>query len=54
LRWLILVMVGVSWHPKPTTTAELIYKARQKSVSNVCNKPRKSKAVKELCAKWEK
>jgi hypothetical protein len=47
-------MVGVSWHPKPTTTAELMYKAKQKSISKVCDKPRKTKAVKELCRKWEK
>jgi len=54
LRWLILVMVGVSWHPKPATTAELINKAKQKSISKVCDKPRKTKAVKELCKQWEK
>jgi hypothetical protein len=46
-------MVGVSWQPKPITTAELIYKAKQKSVSKVCAKPRKTKTVKELCKKWQ-
>jgi hypothetical protein len=29
-------------------------KARQKSVSNLCQKPRKTKTVRELCSKWEK
>ena len=54
MRWLILLAMSVSWSPKPPTTAELIYKAKQKSVSKVCDKPRKTKAVKELCRKWEK
>jgi len=54
LHWLILLSMAVSWHPQPPTVAELMYKAKQKSVSKVCNKPRKTKAVKELCKRWEK
>jgi hypothetical protein len=54
LRWLILLMVGVSWQPKPTTTADLIYKAKMQSVSKVCDKPRKSETVKEICKRWER
>ena len=38
--------------PKDMTASELIKVARQKSVSNVCDKKRKTKKVKELCEKW--
>lgn len=38
---------------KPLTPAQLQAKAKQKSISNVCKGKRKSKAVKELCRKWE-
>jgi hypothetical protein len=47
-------MVGVSWHPKPPTVADLIYKAKMQSVSKVCDKPRKSETVKEICKRWER
>ena len=54
-RIILLVSMAVCLTPpKPPTTAELMYKAKQKSVSKVCDKPRKTKAVKELCKKWEK
>ena len=39
---------------KPLTTAQLQAKAKQKSISNVCNGKRKSKTVKELCERWER
>ena len=60
-RLILSAVLGIiGWHglypdvPKPLTSAELREKAKQKSISNVCKKPRKSKAVKELCSKWEK
>lgn len=40
--------------PKSPTTANLIYKAKMQSVSNVCDKPRKSKNIKEICRRWER
>ena len=40
--------------PKPLTAAQLQVKGKYKSVSNVCKGKRKSKAVKELCERWEK
>ena len=40
--------------PEPLTSQQLRQVAKQKSVSKVCDKPRKTKAVKELCRKWEK
>jgi hypothetical protein len=56
ISWIgLFVAMAVCLTPyKPPTTAELIYKAKQKSVSKVCDKPRKTKAIKELCRKWEK
>jgi hypothetical protein len=39
---------------EPLTSSQLRQVAKQKSVSKVCDKPRKTKAVKELCRKWEK
>lgn len=39
--------------PTPLTAQEIRDKGRTKSVSNVCNKKRKSKTVKELCERWE-
>ena len=39
--------------PAPLTTAQLQVKAKQKSISNVCNGKRKTKTVKELCKRWE-
>jgi len=39
--------------PKPLTSAQLQMKAKQKSISNVCNGKRKTKTVKELCKRWE-
>jgi len=60
-RLILAVMMGMTgWNnlhpepPKPPTSAELRYKAKQKSVSNLCQKPRKTKTVRELCSKWEK
>jgi hypothetical protein len=38
--------------PVPLTGARLQAHSKQKSVSNLCQKKKKSKAVKELCKKW--
>jgi len=60
-RLVLVAVIGVTgWNglylalPKPLTSIQLREKAKHKSISKVCDKPRKSKAVKELCAKWEK
>lgn len=38
--------------PKPLTPAQLQVKAKQKSISNVCDKKSKSKEVQKLCKRW--
>ena len=40
--------------PKPLTSQQLREKGRQKQISNLCAKKKKSKKVKELCDQWEK
>lgn len=40
--------------PLPPTPLSLQQKARNKSVSAVCNKKKKTKTVKQLCERWEK
>ena len=37
----------------PLTPAQLQVKAKYKSVSNICQKKKKSKTVKEMCKRWE-
>jgi len=55
---LALILSVTGWYgllpPEPLTSSQLRQLAKQKSVSKVCDKPRKTKAVKELCKKWEK
>ena len=55
---LALILSVTGWYgllpPEPLTSSQLQQLAKQKSVSKVCDKPRKTKAVKELCRKWEK
>jgi hypothetical protein len=60
-RLILSVVLGTAgWHglnpesPQPPTTSQLITKARDKSVSDVCAKKKKTPKVKELCARWEK
>jgi hypothetical protein len=56
---LCVVMAGVGLNnmfpdtPKPLTAAQLQAKAKYKSVSNLCQKKKKSKTVKEMCRRWE-
>ena len=40
--------------PQPLTPWQLQVKAKEGSKSEVCNKKKKSKTVKELCKRWEK
>ena len=53
-----IILFVASWHnlflPEQLTSNQLRQIAKQKSISKVCDKPRKTKTVKELCAKWEK
>ena len=37
----------------PLTAAQIQQKGKQKSVSNICQKKKKSKTVKEMCKRWE-
>ena len=60
-RLILSAVLGTAgWHglypdpPQPPTASQLVAKARDKSVSNVCAKKKKTSTVKELCAKWEK
>jgi len=39
--------------PKPLTAAQLQAKAKKKQTSNICNKKKKTKTVKEMCQRWE-
>ena len=39
--------------PKPLTAAQIQQKGKYKSVSNICQKKKKSKTVKEMCRRWE-
>jgi len=40
--------------PQPFTPWQLQVKAKEASKSEVCNKKKKSKTVKELCQRWGK
>jgi len=40
--------------PQPLTPWQLQAKAKEASKSEVCNKKKKSKTVKELCKRWGK
>jgi hypothetical protein len=61
-RLIIGIVMGVSgWTnlfpdtPKPLTSPQLQAKAKEKSVSEVCEKPKKqSKTIKQLCKRWGK
>lgn len=60
-RLILSAVLGTAgWHglhpepSKPPTANQLMDMARERSVSNVCAKKKKTPKVKELCAKWEK
>jgi hypothetical protein len=39
--------------PKPLTPAQLQVKAKEKSISAMCDKKSKSKEVRDLCRRWK-
>ena len=39
--------------PKPFTPWQLQAKAKEKSISEMCNRKPKSKAAKDLCRRWK-
>ena len=53
------VLGAAGWHglypdlPVPPTANQLIAKARNKSMSAVCDKKKKTKTVKEMCKRWK-
>ena len=60
-RLILSAVLGTAgWHglnpdpPQPPTASQLMQKARDKSVSDVCAKKKKTKTVKQLCERWEK
>ena len=40
--------------PKPLTLWQLQMKAKEKSISGMCDRKPKSKAAKDLCRRWRK
>ena len=60
-RIIISAVMGVSgWHglfpdtPQPLTPAQLQVQAKEKSISEMCDRKPKSKAAKDLCRRWRK
>lgn len=60
-RLILSAVLGTAgWHglhpepPQPLTASQLMDRGRDKSVSNVCAKKKKTPKVKEMCARWEK
>jgi hypothetical protein len=55
-----VVLSIVGWNglhpaePVPMTPAQLQVKAKDESISKICNKKKKSEKVKRLCKKWGK
>jgi hypothetical protein len=40
--------------PKPLTPAQLQVQAKEKSISDMCDKRPKSKVARDLCKRWER
>ena len=40
--------------PQPLTPAQLQVQAREKSISEMCDRKPKSRAAKDLCRRWRK
>jgi hypothetical protein len=40
--------------PTPLTPSQLQVKAKEKSISEMCNRKPQSKAAKDLCSRWKK
>lgn len=53
------VLGTVGWHglfpdtPQPLTPAQLQVKAKEKSISEMCDRKPKSKTAKDLCRRWK-
>jgi hypothetical protein len=56
-RFILSAVLGtVGWnglYPEPKPPMTLQQKAKNKSVSAVCNKKKKTKTVQEMCKRWE-
>lgn len=58
---ILLLTAAIGWggsnllpqEPAPLTSQDIREAGRKKSISNLCDKKKKSKKVKELCQKWE-
>lgn len=57
-RLIVSIVLGtISWNglfPDPPSPKTLQQKAKYKSVSAVCDKKKKTQAVKEMCKRWER
>ena len=60
-RLILGAVMGVSgWHglysnePPPLTPPQLQAKAKEKSISAMCDKRPKSKVARDLCKRWER
>jgi hypothetical protein len=58
-RLILSAVLGtVGWNglfpdpPTPLTTQQLMHKAKEASVSQVCEQKKKSKELKKLCERW--
>lgn len=57
----LLLAAAIGWsgsslipkEPLPLTAAQLQVKGKQRLISNLCLKKKKSKKVKEICEKWQ-
>jgi hypothetical protein len=50
----VLGTVGFNgFFPEPPPTLTLKQKAKERSISAMCNRKQKSKAVKDLCKRWK-
>ena len=56
MRAIVLGLIGLNGvlPPEPLPPMSLQARAKYKSVSAVCAKKKKSKAVQDLCKRWEK
>ena len=56
-RLILSAVLGtVGWHglnPEPPVPMTLKQKAKERSMSAVCDKKKKTKTVKQMCKQWE-
>ena len=59
-RLILSAVLGtVGWHglfpdtPQPLTQAQLRVQAKEKSISEMCDRKPKSKTAKDLCRRWK-